>query len=66
MVDLGGVRSRVRLDLLDEEVRPGDYLLVHTGFAIRRLDQKDALETLKIFEEMLSFEEGDEYRDRGV
>ncbi len=55
-VDLGGTRSRVRLDLLPEEVKPGDYVLVHTGFAIRRLDPADAHETLKLFEEMLRAE----------
>ena len=53
-VDLGGVRSRARLDLLGEEVKPGDYVLVHTGFAIRRLDPADAEETLKLFDELLS------------
>jgi hydrogenase expression/formation protein HypC len=53
-VDLGGIRSRARLDLLPEEVRPGDYILVHTGFAIRRLDPADAEETLKLFDELLS------------
>jgi len=48
------VRSRARLDLLGEEVKPGDYVLVHTGFAIRRLDPADAEETLKLFDELLS------------
>lgn len=56
-VDLGGVRSRARLDLLEEEVKPGDYVLVHTGFAIRRLDPKDAQETLKLFDELFSYTE---------
>ena len=36
-VDVQGVRARVRLDALGEEVQLGDYLLVHAGFAIRRL-----------------------------
>ncbi len=56
-VDLGGVRSRARLDLLEEEVKPGDYVLVHTGFAIRRLDPRDAQETLKLFDELFSYSE---------
>ncbi len=56
-VDLGGVRSRARLDLLEEEVKPGDYVLVHTGFAIRRLDPRDAQETLKLFDELFSYTE---------
>ncbi len=55
-VDLGGgVLSRTRLDLLSEEVRPGDYVLVHTGFAIRRLDPADAEETLRLFDELFSY-----------
>ncbi len=55
-VDLGGgVLSRARLDLLPEEVRPGDYVLVHTGFAIRRLDPADAKETLRLFDELFSY-----------
>ncbi len=56
-VDLGGVQSRARLDLLGEKVKPGDYILVHTGFAIRRLDPADAEETLKLFDELLSADE---------
>ncbi|MGY4706646.1 HypC/HybG/HupF family hydrogenase formation chaperone [Candidatus Bipolaricaulota sp. J31] len=59
-VDLGGVRSRARLDLLPEEVRPGDYILVHTGFAIRRLDPADAEETLRLFNELFRAAEADE------
>ena len=53
-VDLAGTRARARLDALGEEVRVGDYLLIHTGFAIRRLDPEDAQETLRLFEELAS------------
>jgi len=53
VVDHGGVRRRVRLDLLDEEIRVGDYLLVHTGFAIQRIPPAEAEETLKLFEELI-------------
>lgn len=58
-VDIGGVWSRVRLDLLGEEVKPGDYILVHTGFAIRRLDPADAEETLKLFDELFQAADGE-------
>jgi hydrogenase expression/formation protein HypC len=51
-VDYGGVETKARLDTLTEEVAPGDYLLIHTGFAIRRLSAEDAEETLKLFDEL--------------
>ena len=47
---LGNVRS-ADLTLLDE-VRVGDYVLVHAGFAIQRLEPEDAEETLDLFREM--------------
>ena len=50
-VDYGGVETKARLDALTEDVAPGDYLLIHTGFAIRRLSAEDAEETLKLFDE---------------
>ena len=59
MVDVQGVRARVRLDALGEEVRIGDYLLVHAGFAIRRLDPEDAAETLALFDELFALAAAD-------
>lgn len=38
--------------LLMEDVAIGDYVIVHAGFAIEKLDEKDALETLALIEEM--------------
>jgi len=54
-VEVGGVRRRVRLDLLeeDEPVTVGDYLLVHIGFAIRRIPPAEAEETLRLFDELI-------------
>ncbi|MEM4577072.1 MAG: HypC/HybG/HupF family hydrogenase formation chaperone [Candidatus Nezhaarchaeales archaeon] len=52
LVDFGGVRREVMLTLLDEEVTPGSYVLVHTGYAIQVLDQKEAEETLKLWKEI--------------
>ena len=51
-VDVGGTVTCAKLDLL-EDIRVGDYVLVHTGFAIQKYDQKDALETLAAFKEIL-------------
>jgi len=55
VVDTMGVRRQVSLDLLQEEVSVGDYVLIHVGFAIRKLDEEEAIKTLKLFEEI--FEE---------
>jgi hydrogenase expression/formation protein HypC len=60
LVERGGVRRRVRLDLLDEEVKVGDYLLVHTGFAIRRIPPNEAEETLSLFDELIAAMEMEE------
>jgi len=50
-VDFGGVKREVSL-LICPDVMEGDYVLVHVGFAIQRLDKKEALETLRLFEEI--------------
>ena len=52
-VDVGGVEQEVRLDTLSEEVNKGDYLLVHTGFAIQKLSPEEAEETLALFDELI-------------
>lgn len=49
--EVGGVRSRVSIALLDG-VGLGDYLIVHAGFAITRLDVGDAEKTLALFAEI--------------
>ena len=51
LVEVGNVRREVGLQLM-EEVKTGDYLIVHAGFAIQKLNEKDALETLALFREM--------------
>ena len=55
-VELGGVRRRVGLQLVPE-ARVGDYVLVHTGFAINVLDPDEAAETLRLFAELDAFED---------
>jgi hydrogenase expression/formation protein HypC len=52
-----GVRREIGLDLLDQ-VQPGDWVLLHAGFAIQKIDQEEAQKTLKLFEELESI--GDE------
>ncbi len=47
LVDFMGARRRVALDLV-EDARPGDYLLVHAGFAIQKLDREEAHATVEL------------------
>jgi hydrogenase assembly chaperone HypC/HupF len=42
------------LMVLDDEVKPGDYLIIHAGFAIRKLDAAEAQETLKILRDVMA------------
>ena len=51
IVDFGGVRRTVDLSLL-EKCKVGDYVIVHAGFAIQILDEKDALETLDLLRQL--------------
>lgn len=50
--DLGGVKRWVNLALL-EDVKIDDYIVVHAGFAIQKLDQKEAEKTLAVLQEMI-------------
>ena len=52
VVDYDGVRTNARLETLGEPVAPGDFVLVHAGFAIQRLSPEDAEETLRLFDEL--------------
>ena len=52
VVDFAGVRRKVSLDIVDEPVSPGDHVLVHVGFAIRRIAPEDLADTLAFFEAM--------------
>jgi len=54
VVDFWGVRRKVALDIVDEAVAVGDHVLVHVGFAIRRIAPEDLAETLAFFESMAS------------
>ena len=52
LVELAGVVREVSLMLLPE-ARVGDYLLIHAGYALQRLDEADAQETLRLLKEMV-------------
>jgi hydrogenase expression/formation protein HypC len=54
IVDFFGVRRQVRLDVVDQPVAAGDYILNHVGFAIRRIPQEEIGETLALYETLLA------------
>jgi hydrogenase expression/formation protein HypC len=51
IVNLGGVRKEISLALVDDAL-VGDYVIVHVGYALQKLDQEEAELTLKMFAEM--------------
>lgn len=53
-VDFWGVKRRVRLETVDEPVQVGDYLLVHVGFAIRRIPPEQIEETLQLYNQLVA------------
>ncbi len=59
-VDFWGVTRDVRLELVDQPVAPGDYILNHVGYAIRRIPQDDVQETLALYEQLLQSADQDD------
>ena len=53
VVDFWGMRREVRLELVDQPVAVGDYILNHVGYAIRRIPEADIQGTLDLYEELL-------------
>jgi hydrogenase expression/formation protein HypC len=54
-VDIVGVRRTVNVSLLEDEhggARPGDWVLIHVGFALSRVDEEEAQATLRLLEQM--------------
>ena len=51
IVNLGGVRKEISLALV-EDVAVGDYVIVHVGFALQKLDPEEAAHTLAMFAEI--------------
>ena len=54
VTEVDGVKREVSLMLLSDEVKVGDFVIVHAGFAISRLDEEDARETLAMMREVFS------------
>ena len=56
VAEVDGVKRNASLMILDEEVAVGDYVVVHAGFAISKLDEAEALETLELMREAFPVE----------
>jgi len=61
-VDFWGVRREVRLDVVDEPVAEGDWVLNHVGFAIRRIPPEEVEATLALYDQILAAAEDDAMR----
>ncbi len=55
-IEVAGVRKKVSLALVDG-VAPGDYVLVHAGFAIEKIDEEEAARTMALLEELGAVDE---------
>lgn len=54
VVDTLGVQREVSLDLMPEPVKLDDYVLLHVGFAINKIDTEDALASIEVFKEIIA------------
>jgi hydrogenase expression/formation protein HypC len=52
LINLGGITKEISVALLDEVVE-GDYVIIHVGYALTRLDEQEAQKTLSLFAQML-------------
>lgn len=66
IIETMGIRREAGLDLMEEDsVKVGDYVLVHIGFIMNKIDEEEALESLKVYKEILEKLEEEE-RERIV
>ena len=56
IVNLGGVRKEISLALVDDAV-VGEYVIVHVGYALQKVDEHEAIRTLEMFAEMGQLDE---------
>jgi len=56
-VEVGGVKRNVNIGMLAEDAtRVGDYVLIHVGFAMSKVDEQEAQETLRLLKELGEFD----------
>ena len=56
VIDISGTRREVCLDIVDEAVGLGDYVICHAGYAIHRVDEEQAKENLALLKELIDHE----------
>jgi hydrogenase expression/formation protein HypC len=56
VIEISNVRREVSLDIVDEEVKVGDYVICHAGYAIHRIDEDLAKDNLKFLQELVDYE----------
>lgn len=61
-VDTMGVERKASLDLIDQPVVVGDYVLIHIGFAMNKIDEEDALISLDIYKDIIEKMEEEDRR----
>ncbi len=61
-VDTMGIKRQISLDLMPDLVDIGDYILIHVGFAMNKIDEEEALQSLELYQEMLEAMEEEERR----
>jgi hydrogenase expression/formation protein HypC len=61
VIDISGTRREVSLDIVDEEAGLGDYVICHAGFAIHKVDEESAQESLALLKELIENEEDEVY-----
>jgi hydrogenase expression/formation protein HypC len=57
VAEVDGVRRSASLMMLGDEVKIGDFLIIHAGFAISKLDEEEARETIRLMKEVFSEED---------
>lgn len=61
IVDTMGVRREASLDLMRDSLEIGDFVLLHIGYIISKIDEESAMESLKIYDELIKNMEDEEY-----
>ncbi len=56
VIDIGGTRREACLDIIDDEVGIGDYIICHAGYAIHKVDEDLAREKLDLLKELMEHE----------
>ena len=57
LVDISGTQREVSMMVLDGDAAPGDYVLIHVGYAIEKIDEEEAQRTLELFDEIGGLED---------